>query len=47
MIYSNRRYGILETEYLRLGVNEIGDRASDLFDLSRPFIDFVSLEARV
>ena len=43
VIYSNHRYGILETEYLRLGVNEIGDRAGDLFDLSRPFIDFVSL----
>ena len=43
VIYSNHRYGILETEYLRLGVNEIGDRASDLFDLSRPFIDFVLL----
>ena len=43
VIYSNHRYGILETEYLRLGVNEIGDRAGDLFDLSRPSIDFVAL----
>lgn len=43
VIYNNRRYGILETEYLRLGVNEIGERAADLFDLGRPFIDFVGL----
>lgn len=45
VIFNNSRYGILETEYLRLGVNEIGDRAADLFDLSRPSIDFVSLAA--
>ncbi len=43
VIFNNRRYGILETEYLRLGVNEIGERAGAMFDLSRPFIDFVAL----
>jgi acetolactate synthase I/II/III large subunit len=43
VIFNNRRYGILETEYLRLGVNEIGERAGDMFDLSRPHIDFVAL----
>lgn len=43
VIYNNSRYGILETEYLRLGVNEIGERAADLFNLARPAIDYVSL----
>ncbi len=43
VIFNNSKYGILETEYLRLGVNEIGARAADLFDLSGPSIDFVQL----
>lgn len=43
VIFNNSKYGILETEYLRLGVNDIGDRAGDLFDLSRPDINFVQL----
>ena len=43
VIFSNRTYGILETEYRRLGVNEVGDRAAALFDLSRPDLDFSSL----
>ena len=43
VIFNNARYGILETEYLRLGVNAIGERAADLFSLARPAIDFVAL----
>ncbi len=43
IIFNNSKYGILETEYLRLGVNEVGDRAAALFDLTRPVIDFVVL----
>ncbi len=43
VIYNNSRYGILETEYLRLGVNEIGPRAQSLFNLGEPAIDFVAL----
>ena len=43
VIFNNSKYGILETEYLRLGVNEVGERAADLFDLTRPHIDFVKL----
>ncbi|MDA0979256.1 MAG: acetolactate synthase large subunit [Proteobacteria bacterium] len=43
VIFNNSRYGILETEYLRLGVNTIGERAAELFDLSRPSIDYVAL----
>ncbi len=43
VIFSNRQYNILEVEYRRLGVNEIGERAASLFDLSRPDIDWVAL----
>ena len=43
VIFSNRQYNILEVEYRRLGVNEIGERAASMFDLSRPAIDWVAL----
>lgn len=43
IIYSNRSYGILETEYWRLGVNEVGARAANMFSLQNPDIDWVSL----
>lgn len=43
VVFSNQKYGILETEYRRLGVNEIGDRAARLFDLGEPGIDWVKL----
>ncbi len=43
ILFSNRSYGILETEYWRLGVNEIGQRASRLFSLRNPDIDWVGL----
>lgn len=43
VIYSNRRYGILDTEYRRLGINDVGARAASLFDLSGPSIDWVAL----
>ena len=43
VIFSNRQYNILEVEYRRLGVNEIGDRAASLFDLSHPDLDWVAL----
>ena len=43
IIFSNRQYNILEVEYRRLGVNEIGERAASLFDLSRPELDWVAL----
>ncbi len=45
VIYSNRAYNILEVEYRRLGVNEVGARAGSLFDLSGPAIDWVGLAA--
>ena len=43
VIFSNRQYNILEVEYRRLGINEIGDRAASLFDLSRPDLNWVAL----
>lgn len=43
VVFSNRQYNILEVEYRRLGVNEIGERAASLFDLSRPNLDWVAL----
>jgi acetolactate synthase-1/2/3 large subunit len=43
VIYSNRAYNILEVEYRRLGINEVGATAASLFDLSQPTIDWVGL----
>jgi acetolactate synthase-1/2/3 large subunit len=43
VIYSNRAYNILEVEYRRLGINDIGKTAASLFDLSAPEIDWVGL----
>ncbi|NBQ12852.1 MAG: acetolactate synthase large subunit, partial [Gammaproteobacteria bacterium] len=43
LIYNNRRYNILDHEYRRLGINEVGPRAESLFDLSRPDVDFLAL----
>lgn len=43
VVFSNRKYGILDTEYRRLGVNEVGERAARLFDLGNPDLDFVQM----
>ncbi len=43
VIFSNRSYNILDVEYRRIGVNEVGDRARSLFDLSGPDIDWVAM----
>ncbi|MEQ8859999.1 MAG: acetolactate synthase large subunit [Pseudomonadales bacterium] len=43
VIYSNRQYGILDVEYRRLGINDVGSRAASLFDLSGPDLDWVAL----
>ena len=43
VIFSNRQYNILEVEYLRMGVNQVGDRAARMFDLDNPPINWVSL----
>lgn len=43
IIFSNQQYNILEVEYLRMGVNQVGETAARLFDLSDPAIDWVGL----
>jgi acetolactate synthase-1/2/3 large subunit len=43
VIFSNRSYGILDVEYRRLGINQVGARAASLFDLSKPNLDWVAL----
>lgn len=43
VVFSNRQYNILEVEYLRMGVNQVGDRAAALFDLGNPGLDWIAL----
>jgi acetolactate synthase-1/2/3 large subunit len=43
VIYSNRSYGILDVEYRRLGINQVGARAASLFDLSGPDLDWTAM----
>lgn len=43
VVFSNSSYGILDTEYRRLGINDVGEIAASLFDLSRPNIDWCAL----
>ncbi len=43
VILANRRYRILEIESRRTGAGEIGPRANDMMDLSRPDLDWVKL----
>jgi len=43
IILSNRRYQILEIETRRTGGAEIGPRANEMMDLTRPVLDWVKL----
>ena len=43
MIFSNRRYAILDLELQRVGAVAGGDAARSLLDLSRPDLDFTAL----
>ena len=43
VVFSNRSYSILDTEYRRLGVNSVGDTAASLFNLGNPDINWVAL----
>jgi acetolactate synthase I/II/III large subunit len=43
VILANRRYKILEIETRRTGAGEIGPRANDMMDLTRPNLDWVKL----
>lgn len=43
VIFANNSYNILNVEYARLGVTDVGEIAASLFDISNPIIDWVSL----
>ena len=43
VVFSNRQYNILDVEYRRLGINDVGSKAASLFDLSNPDLDWVAL----
>jgi acetolactate synthase-1/2/3 large subunit len=43
LIFANNSYNILNVEYSRLGVTEVGEVAASLFDMSNPTIDWVSI----
>jgi len=43
VILANRRYAILDIEMRRTGAGEIGPRANDMMDLTRPGVDWVKL----
>jgi acetolactate synthase-1/2/3 large subunit len=43
VIFANRAYSVLKREFSNLGIGEPGARASSLFDIGRPDLDWVSL----
>jgi len=43
VIFNNRSYGILNTEFARIGIQEAGPRARAQLDLGSPDLDFVEL----
>lgn len=43
LIFANRSYNILNVEYARLGVTEVGDIAASLFDIGNPTINWVDM----
>jgi acetolactate synthase-1/2/3 large subunit len=43
VVFSNRRYAILEMEYRRVGAGDPSAATRGLFELSRPDLDWVSL----
>lgn len=43
IIFNNQKYMILQLEIMRVGVENVGPKALDMFDLARPSIDWVRL----
>jgi acetolactate synthase-1/2/3 large subunit len=43
LIFANRSYNILKTEFANVGAQNAGPKALSMFDLSRPDLDWVSL----
>ncbi len=43
VIFSNRKYAILQVEFLRVGAGNPGRKADDMLSLNRPDLDWVAL----
>ncbi len=43
VVFNNRKYAVLKREFLNLGIGNPGQRALDMFELSRPDLDWVHL----
>jgi acetolactate synthase I/II/III large subunit len=43
VVYANRKYGVLGREFSNLGLGEPGKSASDLFEIGRPDLNWVSI----
>ena len=43
MLFNNRSYAILRHELANVGAQNVGRKALDMLDLSRPDLDFVAL----
>jgi acetolactate synthase I/II/III large subunit len=43
VLFANRKYAILQVEFMRVGAENPGRKAMDMLDLSRPDLDFVHL----
>jgi len=45
VVFANRDYAVLKREFSYLGVGEPGPRATDMFEIGRPNLDWVSVAA--
>ncbi len=43
ILFSNRKYAILQVEFMRVGAHNPGPKAMDMLNLTRPDLDWVSL----
>ncbi len=43
MLFNNKSYAILRMELANVGAQNVGRKALDMLDLSRPDLDFVAL----
>jgi acetolactate synthase-1/2/3 large subunit len=45
ILFSNRKYAILQVEFMRVGAHNPGPKAMSMLDLSRPDLDWVAIAA--
>jgi acetolactate synthase-1/2/3 large subunit len=43
ILFANRKYAILQVEFMRVGAHNPGPKAMSMLDLTRPDLDFVAL----